>query len=128
MSAQADKAEFEIVGTVKSWYADRAGKVIRFTVTVKGGVREKYLDLKYFGALPKYNKGDRVRIVGEPGSEKLLGVTEQGKDGRTYDKWAPMLVATHIEALSRAQATIPGVNDNARERPGRERNDDDIPF
>lgn len=121
-SAAQDKADFEIVGTISTFRADRAGKLVRFSVEVRGE-RKKILDLKYFGTLPAYGRGDRVRVVGEPSSEK--SGTELGKNGVTYDKWVPMLVATRVEALQRAQGTIPGANDNARARP---REDDDIPF
>lgn len=121
----ADKAEFEIVGTLSRFNRDRGGKVVHLQIRVRGIEREKLLDLKYFGAMSAdaFRVGDRVRVVGEPGTEKLLGTTEQGRNGRTYDKWIPMLVARRIEYVEGAQATIPGTNDNARPAP-----DDDIPF
>lgn len=122
-TAVQDKAEFEIIGTIGAFWPDRGGKVVRFQVRVRGD-REKILDLKYFGVLPAYGRGDRVRVLGEPGSEKT-GQTETGKNGKIYDKYVPLLVAKRVEALSKAQATIAGVNDNARARP---REDDDIPF
>lgn len=126
----ADKAEFEIIGTISQFSPDRAGKIVRFSVRVRGLEREKVLDLKYFGVLPGFNRGDRVRVNGEPASEKLPGVTEQGKNGRIYDKWVPMLVARRVEALESAQASINGLaaaNDNSQRRASTG-TDDDIPF
>lgn len=127
MTNAADKAEFEIVGTVMQFYADRAGKVAMFKVRTRG-VRDKIHDVKYFGNLPRLSTGDRVRVVGEPGSEKT-GQQEIGKNGRTYDKWATMLVAVRVETLATAQGSIAGTtaNDNAG-GSGHPDDDDRIPF
>lgn len=128
VNEDSDKADFEVVGTIGTFFPDRAGKVVRFSVRVRG-VRESIIDLKYFGTLPGYSKGDRVRVTGNVSSEKS-GMTEQGRNGKTYDKWVPLLAARKVEILGRVQGSIPGgANDNARGGARRAANgDDDIPF
>lgn len=123
-----DKADFEVVGTIGTFFPDRAGKVVRLSVRVRG-VRDSVVDMKYFGSLPAFSKGDRVRVSGNVSSEKLPGITEQGRNGKTYDKWVPLLAARKVEALERAQGTIPGAaNDNSRPPRRATGTDDDIPF
>lgn len=116
-----DKAEFEIRGTLTRIFPGRSGKVTRFAVKAQGTRLQEH-DIVYFGSLPGYQRGDYVLVKGEPGREKLEGVQEQWKDGSMHDRWVTILVATHVEAMERAQRSIVATQAPAK-RP-----DDDIPF
>lgn len=117
-----DKNSFEIVGTVERVSSAKSGKVWYFIVKENGAVTRRH-DLKFFRAMPGYDRGDRVRVTGRIGYTKIDGIPkEQGRDGKEYDRWFPELIGEACDVLSERQASLPATEASAA-RP-----DDDIPF
>lgn len=118
-----EKADFEVVGTIERINGARSGKVSYLTVRVRGvAANDVRHDIKVFHSLASFSPGDGVRVTGRLGREKIEGAKEIGKNGREYDKWAPMLVGERVEELEKGQGEIAGT----ATKP--DPSDDPIPF
>lgn len=117
-----DKSEFDVTGTISRINVRQ--RMTHLSVRV-GGVKEQFTDIKFFRQLAGYERGERVRVTGRIGSEKLADYKETGRDGKQYDKWVVLLVGEKVESLGKQQGDLEGVDRAPRGGGG---GSDDIPF
>jgi aspartyl/asparaginyl-tRNA synthetase len=134
MNSTADRAEFEIEGTVER--VNGSAKVTFLRVKVGGSFAKVFDVVTFRRPANDIDRGSRIRVTGDL-SKKKSALEERGRDGKMYPVHQLELIARSIELLEPGQGHIPGTeprNDNAAtgaddvDDHGRRYGGDKIPF